>query len=94
MLIINQVVYNLYVDDKDIAQEKINYLPVKVGQKYRHFKGGEYQIVALAIQEDTLEPLVIYSNPKKETTWARTAENFTEVIERDGKIMKRFELIN
>jgi len=81
-------------DAKDIAQEKINSLRVKVGEHYKHFKGGEYEIVALAIQEDTLEPLVIYRSLMKGTTWSRTAKNFLEEVHRDGKTSKRFQLIN
>ena len=83
------------MDTKDIAQQQIDVLPVKVGQMYVHFKNPDhqYEIIALAIQEDTLEPLVIYRNRAKGTTWSRTAKNFTEEIERDGKKQKRFELI-
>ncbi|MBI3256053.1 MAG: DUF1653 domain-containing protein [Candidatus Andersenbacteria bacterium] len=82
-------------DEKDTAQEKINNLPVKVGQHYHHFKSHKdtYEIIAIAIQEDTLEPLVIYRSLKRGTVWSRTAENFMEEIEREGKKMKRFEHI-
>ena len=32
---------------------------VKIG-KYRHFKGGEYEVLCLAKHSETLEPLVVY----------------------------------
>jgi hypothetical protein len=62
---------------KDIAQRQAAGGP-QPGEIYRHYKGGLYSIVARAIKEDTLEPLVIYRSNAKGTTWARTLENFTE----------------
>lgn len=80
-------------DDKDTAQELLKNLPVKAGQKYRHFKGTDYEVMAVAIKEDTLEPLVVYRSFAKNSIWARTLENFTEYVERDGKKLKRFDLM-
>lgn len=80
-------------DEKDLAQENLKNLPVKVGQKYTHFKGGEYEIVAVGIKEYTLEPMVVYRSDLKGSTWIRTIENFTETVDRDGKTHKRFQLI-
>lgn len=69
-------------DAKDTSQASLSNLPVKAGQRYRHFKGGEYEIVALAVQEDTLEPLVVYRSISNGSIWARTYKNFTEVLDR------------
>ncbi len=83
-------------DPKDKAQAKLRQVQVKVGQRYRHYKdphGAEYEIVALAIQEDTLEPLVIYYSQKKRTIWARTLKNWNESVVINGKRVKRFQLI-
>ena len=33
---------------------------VSVGEKYRHYKGGEYEVVDLAIEESSGEPVVVY----------------------------------
>ncbi len=33
---------------------------IVIGAKYRHFKGGEYEIIALARHSETLEELVVY----------------------------------
>lgn len=87
-------IQSLYMpDEKDTAQDAINKSSVKPGQRYIHFKGGEYEVVSLAIQEDTLKPIVIYCSLTKEYIWARTLENFSEEVEHNGKKMKRFELI-
>lgn len=80
-------------DEKDTAQAKLDSLPVRAGQRWRHFKGGEYEIMAVGLMEDTLKPLVVYKNPIKDTVWARTADNFLETVEREGKTFPRFEVI-
>lgn len=53
----------------------------KPGEICRHWKGGLYTVMARAIKEDALEPLVIYQSNKYGYMWARTVENFTEEVE-------------
>jgi len=63
------------------------------GQNYKHYKGGEYTILALAKHSETLEELVIYqdrNNPEK--IWARPVDIFTSVISKDGEEQPRFLL--
>lgn len=66
----------------------------KPGQIFRHYKGGEYEIVATGFLENSEEPCVIYRSLAKNTTWVRTAENFLEEIEHEGKKQPRFKLIS
>lgn len=70
---------------------------IKSGQMYKHFKtGNTYKIIALAKHSETLEDLVVYEalyDNQVSKIWVRPIGMFTETIERDGKIMKRFELI-
>ena len=47
---------------------------INKGDKYRHFKGTIYEIVALAKHSETLEELVIYKNG--ENIWARPVSMF------------------
>ncbi len=76
---------------KDEAQAALAKLPIKIGEWYTHYKGGDYEVVALAVKEDTLEPLVIYKSPQhKNTVWARTYEDWNATIEWEGDIVKRF----
>ena len=35
-------------------------MEIKVGEKYRHYKGGEYLIVAIAMHSETGEKMVVY----------------------------------
>jgi hypothetical protein len=66
---------------------------VKIG-KYRHFKGNEYQVIGIAKHSETLEEFVVYQALYGERgLWIRPRVMFLETIERDGKVMPRFEYI-
>ena len=80
--------------DKDKAQLVREELSVEPKQCYRHYKGGIYYVLEVAVKEDTLEPLIIYRSKEKEYVWARTYENFCESVQVDGKIVKRFTLLD
>lgn len=63
---------------------------IKLG-KYRHFKGNEYEVVAIAKNSETLEEMVVYRALYGERElWVRPASMWEETVERDGKIYKRF----
>lgn len=62
--------------------------------KYRHFKGGEYEVVGIARHSETLEEMVVYRALYGEKElWVRPASMWDEVIEHDGKGCKRFTYI-
>ena len=62
--------------------------------RYRHFKGNEYEVIAIAKHSETLEEMVVYRALYGEHgLWVRPAKMFFETIERDGKRMKRFGLV-
>ena len=66
---------------------------VKLG-KYRHFKGNEYEVLAIAKHSETCEPLVIYRALYGEGgVWARPLSMWNKQVERDGKIYQRFTYI-
>ena len=66
---------------------------IKLG-KYRHFKGNEYEVIALAKHSETLEEMVVYKALYGDgDIWVRPAKMWDETIERDGKTFKRFEYI-
>ena len=59
--------------------------------RYRHFKGGEYELFATARHSETEEWLVIYRPVDGEGGWwVRPAAMFTEMVERDGVRVARF----
>ena len=62
--------------------------------KYRHFKGNEYEVVAVGKHSETLEDYVIYRALYGEGGyWVRPLSMFFENVERDGKTFPRFEYI-
>jgi hypothetical protein len=66
---------------------------IKLG-KYRHFKGNEYEVIALATHSETGETMVVYRALYGEGgVWVRPARMWNERIERDGKTFSRFTYI-
>jgi hypothetical protein len=62
--------------------------------KYRHFKGNEYEVIAVAKHSETLEHMVVYRALYGDYgIWVRPASMWQEEITRDGKTFKRFEKI-
>lgn len=62
--------------------------------KYRHFKGGEYEVLYLARHSETLEEMVVYRALYGERgIWVRPAAMWNETVERDGKTFRRFTKI-
>lgn len=66
---------------------------IKIG-KYRHFKGKEYEVIALAKHSETLEELVVYRALYGDgQVWVRPAAMWNEVVEREGETHKRFTFL-
>ena len=65
-----------------------------IGREFRHLKGNRYRLEGFAKDSETLEEMVVYRALYGERgLWVRPAKMFFEAIERDGKTMKRFELV-
>ena len=65
-----------------------------VGREFVHFKGNHYRLEGFAKDSETLEEMVVYRALYGDGgLWVRPAKMFFENIERDGKIVKRFELV-
>jgi hypothetical protein len=61
---------------------------------YRHFKGNLYEVQAIAKHSETQEDYVVYKALYGEGgLWVRPAAMFAEKIERDGRMMDRFEFL-
>lgn len=59
--------------------------------KYRHYKGGEYEVMGVARHSETLEPLVVYRPLYNDSGWwVRPYAMFVEEIEIDGIRRPRF----
>ena len=63
---------------------------VKPG-KYRHFKGGEYEVLFTARHIETLEEMVVYRALYGDGgVWVRPLSMWTQQVERDGITQPRF----
>ncbi len=60
--------------------------------RYRHYKGGEYEVIGVARHSETHEPLVVY-RPLYNATgwWVRPHAMFFETVTIDGVARPRFE---
>ena len=70
----------------------------KPGEKYQHYKGGQYEVICMCNHTDTNEPLVIYRSLSFGSQYARPFSEWYNVID-TRKIgnkeysVKRFEKI-
>ncbi len=59
--------------------------------RYRHFKGNEYEVLAIARHSETEEALAVYRALYGEgVVWVRPASMWNETVERGGKTYRRF----
>ena len=83
----------LWKNKKRVDEKALYIMDIQLG-KYRHFKGGEYEVLHLAKDSETLETMVVYRALYGEGgVWVRPAKMWNETVERDGKRYKRFTLI-
>jgi len=61
---------------------------------YRHYKGGEYEVIAVARHSETFEPLVVYRPLYADLGWwVRPHAMFFEDIVVEGQTQPRFAFI-
>lgn len=60
--------------------------------RYRHYKGGEYQVIGIARHSETDEYLVVYRCLyDNDSLWVRPLAMFMETVLVDGSEVPRFE---
>ncbi len=66
-------------------------LPATALGRYRHYKGGAYEVIGVARHSETHEPLVVY-RPLYNTSgwWVRPHAMFFETVLIDGAEQPRF----
>lgn len=73
-------------------------MEIKLG-KYKHYKGGEYEVIGIARHSETLDDFVVYralyesQEFGKNSLWVRPAEMFVGSVEISGKKIPRFTFI-
>lgn len=78
-----------------MTQEDLPPLPAVEPGKYRHYKGGEYELIGVVRHCETLEPFVLY-RPLYNSSglWVRPWEVFFGTLVVDGRQIARFEALS
>ncbi len=67
---------------------------IVLGGHYKHFKGGDYVVLNVAKDHETLEEQVVYmAIYDKPTVWVRPLKMFLEDVNDNGNIKPRFQLV-
>lgn len=70
---------------------KLPPVPELTPGRYRHYKGNDYEVVAVARHSETLEPVVVYKALYGEGgLWVRPYTMFSEHVVIDGRPVRRF----
>ncbi|MEF2920753.1 MAG: DUF1653 domain-containing protein [Acutalibacteraceae bacterium] len=77
--------------NNETATIQIERIPEEVTLgNYRHFKGNEYQVIAIGRHTETNEELVVYKDTTSHKIWVRPYSMFIDLVEIDGKYVPRF----
>lgn len=69
-------------------------LPATPLGRYRHYKGGEYEVLGAVRHSETLQPLVLYRPLYNSSgNWVRPHAMFFEDVVIDGVLQPRFARI-
>jgi hypothetical protein len=65
--------------------------PELASGRYRHYKGNDYEVIAVAKHSETLEPVVVYKALYGDGgLWVRPYGMFCEHVIVDGRPVRRF----
>ena len=74
-------------------KRKLTPLPTQCGL-YKHYGGGDYEVLGCAHHSETEEQLVLYKQLDKPTgLWVRPYAMFFGTVEVDGVTQPRFKLV-
>lgn len=66
------------------------------GAKYKHFKGGIYEVIAVGYHSETQEKMVVYKDMETDKVYIRPYDMFVSDVDKkkypNVKQKKRFEL--
>ena len=66
-------------------------LPAVPTGRYRHYKGGEYELIGVVRHSETLEPLALYRPMYGQAAlWVRPWAMFFDTVDVDGQPQRRF----
>ena len=77
-----------------MSADDLTPLPDAPAGRYRHYKGGEYEVLGVARHSETLEPVVVYRPLYNESGWwVRPHAMFFGAVEVAGRAVARFERV-
>lgn len=62
----------------------------KPKMRYRHYKGGLYEVITMATHSETGEPMVVYKSTLFGSVYTRPLSMWFEEVEVDGEKVRRF----
>lgn len=69
-------------------------LPPTPAGRYRHYKGGEYEVLGVVRHSESLEPLVLYRPLYNNSgSWVRPFAVFLEPVDHGERSQPRFSLV-
>ena len=69
-------------------------LPNPILGIYRHYKGGEYEVLGAVRHSESLEPMVLYRPLYNDSgAWVRPYDMFFSAVEHEGTSRPRFQFI-
>lgn len=66
---------------KELAVATFLTTPPAAGQRWQHYKGGHYTVLAAGLHEATLLPMVAYRSEERGHEWFRSLGNFVQRVE-------------
>lgn len=62
--------------------------------RYRHYKGGEYEVIGVVRNSESLEAMILYRPLYNDSgDWVRPYAMFLETITHEGLIQPRFKFV-
>jgi hypothetical protein len=69
-------------------------LPTPVLGIYKHYKGGEYEVLGAVRHSESLEPMVLYRPLYNDSgLWVRPYKMFFSAVQHEGISKPRFQLL-
>ncbi len=73
------------------GESDLSPLPAIAAGRYRHYKGGEYEVLGVVRHSESLEPLVLYRPLYNDSgLWVRPYGMFLETVDVNGVSQPRF----
>ena len=71
------------------------FMDIQAGQRYKHYKGSSYVVIAVGVHTETEEEMIVYKQEGDDPrVWIRPRDMFSEHVIIDDAWVPRFTLIS